>query len=80
MSLAAFNEQGRVVAIRSRVLGCEVVLAADGAVLPATEDRPVYRVAELVALLQVSPAPEGMRQIHAVKMEFGGSVLAGEVA
>lgn len=78
MSLQAFNEQGRVVAIHSRILGCEVILAADGAVLPATEARPVYRVEELVALLQGELSAEGLRQVHATKVVFSGRVLTEE--
>jgi hypothetical protein len=69
-----------VVAVRSRLLGCEVLFAGDGAALAPGESRPVYRVAELLELIRSGITSAGLRGIHKAKMALAGVVLPEDVA
>ena len=75
MQLSEFAGAGKVVEVRSAVLGETVVFASDNAILDPGERRPVYRAAELRELAGLSP--EDLRQIHRVKRTFQGTILGG---
>ena len=71
MRLSAFARSGEWLRIRSRLLGEDVILAADNATgLPPGV--PVYRADELRFLIGLDP--EGLRAVHRIKSIFAGSV------
>lgn len=74
MPLEEFARAGLAVEVCSEVLGEVVLLASDNALLDPSERRPVYRAAELRELLGLSPSD--LRQVHRVKVIFGGTVEA----
>jgi|SRR5579884_548214 len=64
--------------------GEEIILAADGTVLPLDEDGRcegcvVYRVSEMRHLCQARPSVEALQTIHAIKRELGGQYV-GQVS
>lgn len=77
MPLDQFATAGLKLLVRSVVLGGEVVLfASDNVIVTDEEHRGhvVYFARELRELIGASP--EDLRQIHAVKRTFKGSILA----
>ena len=74
MPLSEFARARLVASVWSEVLGEEVVLASDNAVLDPGERRPVYRASEALKLLGLSP--RDLRQVHAVKQTFRGTIEA----
>jgi hypothetical protein len=62
--------------VNSRVLGEEIVIAKDGAVVPptATEGRVVYYEGELRAFMAEKPTQEHIRLVHESKKVFGGTI------
>ncbi len=82
LTLAQFAGSGRVVAVFSDVLDCEVVFAADNAAVPEGEMRLVYRARELAAVwgADSSIRPDTLRLLHEVKTHFGGDVEAEEAS
>ncbi|OPZ62262.1 MAG: hypothetical protein BWY86_00477 [Candidatus Aminicenantes bacterium ADurb.Bin508] len=71
MTLEAFSKARLVVRIRSRLLGTEIILASDNALLDEEAGSVVYRASELKRLL--SAPPEAVRDIHRMKDLFRGS-------
>lgn len=71
MTLEAFSKARLVVRIRSRLLGTEIILASDNALLDEEAGPVVYRASELKRLLHATP--EAVRDIHRVKDLFRGS-------
>jgi hypothetical protein len=61
--------------VRSRVLGEDVLVVADGAEIPADNELPDNREAELRQV--IGRSPEQMRAIHAVKQAIDGEVVEG---
>ena len=61
-----------IVRVSSRVLGEEVLWAADHAQIPSDYDLVVYREAELREL--VGKTPEQLRKIHEVKKKIDGDI------
>jgi hypothetical protein len=59
--------------VRSRVLGVDVLFAADDAEIPLDNTLPVYFAYELRRM--VGKTPRLVRAIHAVKVAFDGEVL-----
>lgn len=74
MTLERFAQARLMVVVTSDVIAGPVVLASDNALLDPGERRPVYRAAELRELLGLSPSD--LRQVHRVKVIFGGTVEA----
>ncbi len=71
MRLSAFARSGEWLRIRSRLLGEDIILAADNATgLPPGV--PVYRADELRFLIGLDP--EGLRGVHRIKSTFAGAV------
>jgi hypothetical protein len=76
--LADFNAAGLVVEICSAILNESFILAGDGATVDPEQRRrglAVYRASELLRLLAMKPDVAALRQIHAAKRMFGGSIL-----
>jgi hypothetical protein len=73
MRLDDFARAGLVVTVRSELLGERIILASDNARVDPGELRTVYRARELRALLGLTD-PGELRQIHAVKRTFRGSI------
>lgn len=65
-----------VVRLGSRLLGEEILLAADGAQVPDGNGLVVYREAELRRV--VGRPPEEVRAIHTVKKVLEGEVMGGD--
>lgn len=78
MTLTEFAHSRRVVRIRSSVLGCEVLFAADNAdpAAVAVTGCPVYRASELRHLFDVTPTD--LRLIHETKARFDGEVVGAD--
>jgi len=70
--------QRSIVRISSRVLGEDVLFAADVAEIPLGNDLMVYREAELREL--VGKTPEQLRKIHEVKKGIDGEILFSDYA
>jgi len=62
--------------VNSRVLGEEIVIAKDGAVVPptATQGRVVYFEGELRGFMADKPTQEHIRLVHEAKRTFGGTI------
>jgi len=62
--------------VNSRVLGEEIVIAKDGAVVPptATEGRVVYFEGELRDFMAEKPTQGHIRLVHESKKVFGGTI------
>lgn len=62
--------------VNSRVLGEEIVIAKEGAVVPpsAREGRVVYSEGELRAFMADKPTQEHIRLVHHTKKVFGGTI------
>jgi len=74
MRLSAFARSGSWLRIRSRLLGEDVIFAADNAVdLPG--GFPIYRAGELTKLTELDP--DNLRAVHRVKATFSGKVYDG---
>lgn len=67
MTIKGFARSGRTIRIRSAILGEDVLLAADNAVVDRT-DLIVYRAQELRYLTK--DTPEDLRLYHEVKRHF----------
>jgi hypothetical protein len=78
MTLRDFATAKRIVPIFSEVLGEQVYFVSDNAEVAAGLYRGcvVYRASELIALHGCSP--DTIRNAHAVKKVFGGSVVESE--
>jgi hypothetical protein len=73
MTLDAFATAALVVEMRSSVLGEVVIFASDNAHVDPGELRPAYRASELRALLALTN-PDDLRQVHAFKKTFRGTI------
>ncbi len=73
MTLDVFATAALVVEMRSSVLGEVVIFASDNAHVDPGELRPVYRASELRALLGLTN-PDDLRQVHAFKKTFRGTM------
>ena len=76
MRLSAFAESGLVCEVQSKVLGENVLWAADNAVVPPDSPLVVYRASELRAAWGMSP--ERLRAVHAVKKAMDGDIVAAD--
>jgi hypothetical protein len=76
MTIREFATSGRVVRIRSTVLDCDVLLAADNAdpAVVAAKDLPVYWAREFRQL--IGTEPDELRLIHEVKVAFDGELVS----
>src|SRR5262249_34588822 len=73
MELGDFARAGLVLEGWSEGLRGGVVLASGNALLDPGERRPIYRAAELKAILGFDAA--SLRRVHQVKCMFGGPML-----
>ena len=72
MRLDKFASAGLVVTVYSEVLNETIVFASDNAVVDPGEHRPIYRAAELLEVLGLTP--KDLRCLHRVKKIFGGTL------
>jgi|6_EtaG_2_1085325.scaffolds.fasta_scaffold45883_2 hypothetical protein len=72
--LSEFLAERRVARVSSKVLGEDVLFAADDAEIPSDNDLVVYREEELRKL--VGKTPEHLKHIHDVKKQFDGDILS----
>lgn len=78
LRLSDLFRRGPVHQVRSRVLGEDVLFAADNAEIPPDNALVVYRESELRQV--VGRSPEEMRKIHLVKKMIDGEIIDnGEV-
>ena len=76
MPLSEFAHAALILVVRSNILGETVILASDNALVDPGEQRPVYRAAELRALLGLERfGRDELRQVHRVKRTFRGTIL-----
>ena len=82
MTLGDFATAGLIVEIYSEALGIEVLLVSDNVREERleSETRPIYRAGEMRNLALLRPGPSSLRQIHEVKMVFGGTITGVEPA
>lgn len=75
MTIRQFATSAKVVRIRSAVLGCDVIFAADNADPDeaGASGLPIYRARELRELIGVVPAY--LRLIHETKSVFEGEII-----
>ena len=72
VTLADFATSGRVLTIRSAILGCDVLFAADNALVHNPRNLVVYRASELTLLGGYDS--EALRLLHEIKCISGAQI------
>ena len=79
LPLETFNKSGLILKVKSRVLDGETVLfASDKALLRPNEGPVVYRVKELLRLLDADLNGEDLKGLHGLKKHFNGEIVDDE--
>lgn len=78
INLREFAREDQAVKRDSRVLRESYWLVSNADVVDSLESGPVYTVDEMMILKRVKRDPQLLRQIHALKKVFKGTVIAIE--